>query len=134
MIKRVNILTKIFYWVLILANLMYAGVSVYSYYSVYYTFGTVPSSEDYTLEVIGTTGKAFNIFPKDMGFLIILGFIFSIIISVVFVPGLILAKHINAKIKIHSRLAFILFSMIIVLVILTYSTEALSWYPGYILD
>jgi hypothetical protein len=134
MIRAINSSTKFIYWTLITIVLLYVIVSIYSYYSVFSTFGKVPSSQDFTAELIASTVNTFRIFPRDLGLRIILAFIYSLGFVIVFIPLLLLVNYFNREIKVHKWLSLSLVALLILVLTLGYATETISWYTAYILD
>ncbi len=130
----VNQILKYICYSLILISILYAAISVYSYLSVYLTFGKVPSSEDFTAEIIGTSGKSFHIFPSKLGIWVLEAYILSLLITVTFIPILIVAlRSLKHSVKFRTPLIWAV-SLNALIIILSYSTNFFFWYYSYILD
>lgn len=109
-------------------------VSVYSYLSVYLTFGSVPFSQDYIPELIGDSGKSMNIFPGKIGFKIILAYMYSIVFLIGFVPMVFILKFYFTKIDIEKKLFVTLIIVNIVFYFLWGFTSIVGWYTNFVLD
>jgi hypothetical protein len=125
--------TKIIYLMLIVIPLVYFAISVYSYFSVYNTFGHVPSSQDFTLDLIGSSGKEFKIFPIYAGRFIIMLYLFSILLTLIYTPALLLIKYFNTSIRIHKWLALTLIGVQFIVYMLN-GYDFADWYSIYVLD
>ncbi len=130
----INSVTKYIYYVLIASLLLFAVISIGSYLSVYMTFGKVPSSQDFTAELIGTSGKRFRIFPINAGGTIFVIYGISQLLSYAFIPLMLVLSYTEAHIKLHKRLFISLVILNIIFIVVASNWEILFWYSQYILD
>lgn len=134
MINAVNKFNRYVYWLLIAIPVLFLLISTLSYLSVYSTFGAVPSSHDYTTELIGNSGKNFWIVPASIGLPIILSYIYSNFITLIFIPLLLFIKYFNRNLRVHGELALTLIGLHFITFLLSVTGSWVGWYLQYILD
>lgn len=109
-------------------------ISVYSYLSVYITFGSVPFSQDGIPDLIGNSGKSMNIFPGDIGFQIIIAYLFLLAFLIGFVPVVLILKFFVPKINIEKKLFVTLIIVNVVFYFLWGFASIVGWYTNFVLD
>jgi hypothetical protein len=135
MISVTNKAQKIIFLLSIIVTSVFLIISIYSYLSVYLTFGSVPSSNDFTSSLIGNTGKSFRIFPHSAGFIIILAFLYTYLFNLFFIPILFLLRYFIPKLKVHNKLFYFNLGFTILGSLSLFSNfKIFSWYFTYILD
>jgi hypothetical protein len=134
MINGINKFNQYFYWLLISIPALMLLISIVSYLSVYSTFGTVPPSRDYTAELIGNSGKNFWIVPESIGLLVIMTYIYSTIIALIFSPLLLFIKYFNSNVRFHRKLTLTLISVHFITFLLSLTGSWTGWYMQYLLD
>lgn len=134
MIAKVSKFLKIFYWSILIYVLFFCIISVGSFLSVYFTFGSVPSSNEWTELLIGNSGKSFNIFPESIGVYIIYGYWYLTVFLMGLIPFLLISKFFAPKINIHNKLFIILILVNVLIFILCGFTKMFGWYTYYVLD
>ena len=103
MITAINTLVKIIYYFSLLLLTILTVISVCSFLNVYFTFGSVPFSEDYTSKLIRDSGKSFNIFPSKIGLKIIITYFYSVLFLIVSFPLILILKHFVTNIEINKK-------------------------------
>ena len=122
------------YMLLTAVPIFYSIIAIYSYYYAVMTFGQVPSSQDFTWDLIKDKGGEFNIFPIDYGKILIyvsfLGFVYGIPTVTIVNGFLILINRSFTFYKWHLLTAVLVY----VGVGLLLRVDAIGWYLGYALD
>jgi len=131
---RINLTIKYVYIILTIVPIIYLLIAICSYYSVLLTFGQVPSSEDFTYDLVKDSGKQFRIFPPGVGRIFIISWLLC------FVYGVPTVTIVNGVLRILRR-SFIFYKWHLLTMLLVYTgvlcllwTEAVGWYFSYALD
>jgi hypothetical protein len=132
--KKVSIVIKYLYLLIIAVFIAYATIGIYSYLSVYLTFGSVPPTEDYTAKFIGDSGKEFKIVSPDIGLAAFFGYYIAILFAIIFIPIILIWKYVDRELNIHVPILIILCALFLGIMIVQNYTDAVWWYYGYILD
>lgn len=132
--SRINQTIKYLYILLTTIPIVYLLVAMYSYYSVLWTFGQVPSSEDFMYDLVKNSGKKFKIFPSGPGSILSVGLIFC---SAYGVP---IVTIVNGLLRVYKE-SVIFYTWHLLTMILVYGgvwfllrTEPVGWYFSYVLD
>jgi phosphoglycerol transferase MdoB-like AlkP superfamily enzyme len=133
-VRIIKFSIKLVYIVLIISPLLYLAVASYSYFSVINTFGRVPVSNDYTYDLVKSTGKQFKIFPIKAGEIIMTVYFFSIFVTPIYVFFMLLLKWGNTSLPSFKWYIVTLLVTQICVIILLVKTEFASWYSSYVLD
>lgn len=134
MITKVSKFLKVVYLSILIFLGFLCVIFVGSFLSVYFTFGSVPSSSDWTELLIGDSGKSFNIFPLNIGIPIIMSYGYLIFFLVGFIPLTLISKFFVPKLNIHNKLFIILILANVLFFLLCGFTKMFGWYIYYVLD
>ena len=134
MISNLNITIKALYHILIIIALSYLSIAILSYYSVYLDFGKVPSSNDFTQDLIKGTNKKLEIFPEHYGSYIIIGLLYSFIGLPILIILNVFMKLNNNSIVFYKKQVTICTIIYGSILLLANYTEFGGWYYTYVLD
>jgi len=132
-IRIINQIIKCGYIILILIPVVYLIIATYSYYSVLNTFGEVPSSQDFTADLIRGREEEFRIFPPSYGEYII----GALLASLLLIP-LYIAVNFISKLSVKGLMFQTWYAVGAVISFIfcwiVQHTEAAGWYFSYVLD
>ena len=131
--RILNLISKMGYWILIGAPVLYFAAATYSYYSVFKTFGEVPLPHNTLEELAKTRQQPIHIFPVKYGELLLGGTIYGFLIFPFFILiHYLLHKKVQLEFNKKTLVIFIIVYLLFIFLNLVFPSG--EWYMTYILD